>query len=308
MKLEQLKKDYKNGNISKQDYIDKMHELHKMLFEYASFIRKTDIGRIEIADASVIMTSRNSGIKMICDKTDKRIIPIEILNFDFYEKEDFAMILSLIKDDMTVYDIGANIGWYSLNVSKAKKNINLLAFEPIPQTFQYLKQNLLLNNINNVQAFNFGFSNEDRELYFYYTPEGSGNTSLVDLSGLPSVEKIASSVRKLDNFAVEHKAQVDFIKCDVEGAELFVFQGGRETIERCKPIVFTEMLRKWSAKFNYHPNEIIALFTQHGYQCFVIEGDHLAEFHTMDDKTEETNYLFLHSIKHEHVISEYLKP
>jgi hypothetical protein len=64
------------------------------------------------------------------------------------------------------------------------------------------------------------------------------------------------------SFVAKNNAKVDFIKCDVEGAELFVYQGAKATLMQQKPIVFTEMLRKWAAKFDYHPNDIIALFDE----------------------------------------------
>jgi hypothetical protein len=105
-------------------------------------------------------------------------------------------------------------------------------------------------------------------------------------------------VRTIDEFSAEKGLKVDFIKCDVEGAELFVFQGGVKTISRDKPVIFTEMVRKWSAKFNYHPNQIIELLRGIGYRCFRAEGNALVEFPVMDENTAETNFFFLHALKH----------
>ena len=62
-----------------------MHRLHAGLFDYAEFIRDTDIARIEVTDGTVTMTSRRTGIKMLCDPHDMRMAPIEILNFGAYE-------------------------------------------------------------------------------------------------------------------------------------------------------------------------------------------------------------------------------
>ena len=61
---------------------------------------------------------------------------------------------------------------------------------------------------------------------------------------------------------------VDFLKCDVEGAELKVFQGGLATITSDKPIVFSEILRKWSRKLGYNPNEIFSFFYDLQYRAF----------------------------------------
>lgn len=98
--------------------------------------------------------------------------------------------------------------------------------------------------------------------------------------------------------------KVDFIKCDVEGTELFVYEGGKKTIEKYRPIIMSEMLRKWAHKFNYHPNDIINLLTELGYQCFVInENSNLKKFDKVLEETVETNYYFLHKEKHAYIIS-----
>lgn len=304
MKLKTVQADHYNGQLDKHEYIDKMHEIHSILFDYAEFIKGRDIKSIEITDDLVVMTSRNRNVKIICDKNDKRIIPIEILNFGSYEESDFNMILNLITDKDCVLDIGANIGWFSINVGKIKTNCKIMSFEPIPKTFDYLKRNIELNNASNVQINNFGFSNEEKEISFYYNPEGSGNASSANLSGKPIVQEITCQVKKLDDFIDSNKVKVDFIKCDVEGAELLVMQGGLQTIKTQKPIIFTELLRKWASHFNYHPNEVIELFGNLGYRCFTAKNEKLIAFGKMDDTTVETNFFFLHSVEHLQIIKE----
>jgi hypothetical protein len=101
--------------------------------------------------------------------------------------------------------------------------------------------------------------------------------------------------------------KVDFIKCDCEGAELLVFKGAKNVIYADKPIVFTEMLRKWSAKFGYHPNDIINFFGELGYSCFYSNLDKLAQIDEVNDSTIETNFIFLHRGKHKSVIRNFSK-
>ena len=68
--------------------------------------------------------------------------------------------------------------------------------------------------------------------------------------------------------------------------------------------MFTEMLRKWCAKYEYHPNDIIAFFERLGYDCYVPRLERLAPCAIVTDATLETNFLFLHRSKHEQLISD----
>ncbi|MBK8727243.1 MAG: FkbM family methyltransferase [Holophagaceae bacterium] len=281
-----------------------MHQFHAFLYAYADYLSSTDIARIEITDGRVVMETRSHGIRMVCDAKDHRIAPIEILNFGAYEPAESRLLLGILRtlEDQggmgTAFDVGANYGYYSLLLHKNFPALGIQAFEPLPPTFARLTENLDLNGAASVRANPFGLSDNDGEFPFYFYPEGSGNASAVDLSGLPSVQQLACRVRRMDDFTAASGLSPDFIKCDVEGAELMVFMGGRATLERCRPAVFTEMLRKWSAKFDYHPNEIITLFQGMGYGCFTAKEGRLRPFSTMDDTTIETNFFFLHDQKH----------
>lgn len=291
--IDQIKEEFKSGQLSKADFIKKIHKIHQYLFEYSELIKTTDIAKIEVEDEQVVMTTREAGIKILCDKYDERIIPLEILNFGEFEGDELRIIKTLISPSATIFDIGANIGWYSINLSKGVPDANVVAFEPVPSTYQQLLSNLALNDVKNVQAHNIGLSNDEGTKDMYVYKEGMGNASLRDLSGRDHVEKITARFSTMDRFVHENKIYPDFIKCDVEGAELFVFQGGTETLRQYKPVVFTEMLRKWSAKFDYHPNDIISFFADIGYLCYVINGDKISEVSSVDENTLETNYIFI---------------
>ncbi|MDP1592709.1 MAG: FkbM family methyltransferase [Gallionella sp.] len=303
--LQEIRDQHLSGALSKPEYIRKMYQLrHAQLFEYAKYLHETDVESIEIRDGSVVMTSRKYGIRMACPEGDHRVAPIESLNFQNYEEKDASMILKLVPERGVVFDVGANMGWYSLLIARQVQGCQIHAFEPIPKTYSFLVKNIELNQASSVTAHHFGLSNERKDLTFYFYPEGSGNASSANLSERSDAELINCHVERLDDFANANNLHVDFIKCDVEGAELFAFQGAVETLKRDKPIVFTEMLRKWAAKFNYHPNEIIVLLVSLGYRCFYTEGKTLIELHEMTEKTVETNFFFLHAEAHQSLISE----
>lgn len=307
MRLKKLKLQFSNGEISKVNYINSMHKIHRYLFEYAEFIKDTGIAKIEISDDRVVMVSRNYQIKMIPNINDKRIAPLEIINFGDFEKNDFPMLLALLDNNSVFFDIGANIGWVSINAAKTKKNVRVFAFEPIPETFGYLKYHIKFNHTKNIQAFNFGFSDEKKELLFYYDLKDSGSASAANLSGSNRVKRVKCKLQKLDDFIKKSRVEINFIKCDVEGAELFVFKGGIKAIEKNKPIIFVEMLRKWTAKFNYNPNDTIALLKNIGYECYAVDNNELVELQRMTEQTIQTNFFFLHKEKHKGKILKYVR-
>ena len=297
-RLNEIKKDYDSGRITKSDYIVRMYEIHSGLFDYAEFIEKTNISSIEVRNNRVICTFRDSGIKFICNKNDKRLAPFDTLNFGSYEMDELEMQLNLIEPDYSVFDIGGNLGWYSMHVAKERPGAKIFTFEPIKSTFELLNENIRINRFTNIETFNYGFSDTEGEMTFYFDPALSVNASLADLSNNNQLVKVICYVKKLDNFIKEKNYKVDFIKCDVEGAELLIYQGGMELISNQRPVIFSEMLRKWAAKFNYHPNDIIELLSGEEYGCYVLKNKKLKAFGLVDETTQDTNYFFLHKEKH----------
>jgi FkbM family methyltransferase len=294
MTIQELRRKFKAGAVAKPDYIDAMNERHRLLHDYAEYLGDTDIEAITLSGGEVTMTMRGTGVRLTCERDDKRCAPLEILNFGRLEPEEADMTLALVREGDAVFDIGANIGWYSLTLAARFKKLSIDAFEPVPHTFARLKKHAAMNGARGVRLHNFGFSDKKGSFSFFFDPKNSVNASGANLSG--KGKRITCKLSTLDAFA--RRKRVDFIKCDVEGAELMVFRGGLKTLARDTPVIFTEMLRKWSAAFGYHPNEIIDLLGGLGYAPFVARGGKLRPFGRMDDKTAETNFFFLHPNKH----------
>lgn len=303
MKLHDLYEQYLSGKLDKRKYIKMMHKKHQILFDYFDYIKETDIGSITIDRDSIYITVKDSGVKMFLDKFDSRFIPIEMLNFHSIEPQEKKLVLSLASSCPTIFDIGANIGWYSLNFNLLPKVKRICAFEPISYTYDYLKKHILINDARKVSAFNFGLSDVAGEKIFYWTKGETGSSSMVNLRNRHKINKIKCKTATMDEFMKNRQYGPDFIKCDVEGAELFVFKGGVNTLKKYKPIIFTEMLRKWSKKFGYHPDDIINLLSGLGYQCYGYVNNKIKKIDSVDSEMETTNFFFFHDIKHKNIIS-----
>lgn len=312
MSIQKVKENYENRTISKAVFIDKMKEFHKVLFDFSESLKDTEINKIEILDNEVIMETRktdyhNGGIKLIVDKLDKRTVTLEAFNFNTYEKEDSEMIYNLIDSKGSIIDIGANVGWYSLHFAAMLNVENVYSFEPIPETYKKLQKNISINNLKNIKSYPIALSEKKQKLPFYYSPMQTGASSSKNILENEDAIQLELESITLDEFVKNNNIeQIDFIKCDVEGAELFVFQGALNSIKKFKPIIFTETLRKWAAKFNYHPNDIFDFFVKLDYEAYYVKNKKLIKIDRVTEDTEQTNFFLLHKEKHFNTLKKFI--
>jgi len=153
----------------------------------------------------------------------------------FFEMSILQELQPYIKKNAVIFDIGANIGNHSVYWAIKSNAKKIYSFEPVQNIFNILKRNIELNNVTEkVKIYNIGLSNEKiNGSISYYNPKDIGRTQIKqDLNGNLSLEK-------LDNIKIDEDT-IDFLKIDVEGHELKVLQGGKETIKTYKPIIFVE--------------------------------------------------------------------
>ena len=299
------KKDFLNNQIEKYDYMGRMFEIHKILYEYADFINKSDVLDITIKNGDVYFNFLSNGfqIKMVCIPYDITSVPFTFLDFGSYDMEETKFLVDIVKDNDVVLDIGANLGWYTLNWLKKAKDVTVFSFEPMPDIYDKLIQNLILNGQQIKNAFNFGLSNINDDLDFFFDTERCGASSMVNLRESKNTVNVKCTVKRLDDvFPSFGINRLDFIKCDVEGAEKLVFEGGIETIKKYKPIIYSEMLRKWSKKFGYHPDDIINLLADIGYHCYGYINNKIEKIDSVTPELETTNFFFFQETKHKKTI------
>ena len=142
-----------------------------------------------------------------------------------------------------VFDIGANLGLHTALLSRLiGENGQLFAFEPNPELFSCLSQTIA--NMNNATLYPYALSNESTDSVLFVPPHNPDVASLADWTQQEygSTHTVVCEQRRMDDLVeAQIIPQPDFIKCDVEGAELKVFQGGFNTLNRTDaPIVLFE--------------------------------------------------------------------
>ena len=181
--------------------------------------------------------------------------------------------LCLSLDESVVMDIGAYSGIYSLVAASANQKIEIHAFEPHPNTFKILKNNITVNAFKNIFLNNFALSDTDGEILFYNSlgnaPSGFSAVNHRNINK-NSTTKICNGKDALKILNTDLKGKrIALIKIDIERAELPLLSIMIDRIIHDRTIVLSEILDEEDFE---HFDE---LFTKNGfYSVKVIDQDH----------------------------------
>lgn len=190
-----------------------------------------------------------------------------------FENNVLESFVNLIKPKSVILDIGANIGLFSLiGAKKLNSDVKIIAFEPAKSTFITLNKNIELNNFKDViQTEQLALSNINgkgvlsspdniKEQYL------SGDAfNFVKSSDVDSIDSII--MKRLDDYLSENDIfRVDFIKIDVEGAELMCFMGADKLLSsEHKPIILFECVESTCERFGYNKIDLLMYLTNRNY-------------------------------------------
>jgi FkbM family methyltransferase len=214
------------------------------------------------------------------------------------EEPDLEIVKSLVDDGNYVVDIGANIGVYTVFLSGlVKETGRVYSFEPVPSTFSYLHNSITKLGLSNVIARQIAITEgacrirmavpkDDRGVANFYqaavVPSGSagGVQSIVEVDALSLDEALSDEV-----------GRIGFIKCDVEGHELYCLHGAKKTLRFSRSAWLIEVSGD-PRKAGSNAARVFQLMTANGYSAWVFRHGKLEQW---SPGILSVNYFFLRS-------------
>jgi FkbM family methyltransferase len=229
-----------------------------------------------------------------------------------WSEPELDLLSYAILEGETALDIGANYGLYSYHLSRSiGPKGQVYAFEPVPFTYDTLRLVAkILRFPKNVHLIPKGCGDRTGKINFTVPVQGSGAqaSGLAYISGRnedhpgketqvrwDATKEVSGEIVTLDSFLPD-VSNVSLIKCDIEGAEILAFRGGKKLIAQHLPTVICEINPWYLEGFGLSLNDLTSFFFDMGYELFSYDHSNsrkLVEITSLSDVVED-NYLFIH--------------
>ena len=259
----------------------------KLIRYISKFLLK--IGKKFILSSSLVQVSRK-----IADLALKNTIPdnevFEIQGFKMkigkatrylllaedYEPSTTKLINKEVKNGMRVFDLGANIGWFTLVFSKLVGDSGIVySFEPDPYYFHILKENIKLNKLKNVLIFQLAASNK-LGMSSFNLNKTFGTYVLNSNTISENSQNVKTTT--IDKFCQEHNTKIDFIKMDVEGSEPKTLEGMKKVIAANPNLrIISEFHPDAITDVGSSPENYLRNIEQAGFRIHKISEKHLGK-------------------------------
>ncbi len=226
-----------------------------------------------------ILTKTIFGHKIFLDTRDISIAPHIILD-GYWEMWVTKVVMNLLKEDMNIIEIGANVGYYSLMfASKIGESGKLFVFEANPQIFDILIQSMEINGFSDrVNLENKAVTNKSGRISFNRLKRHHGSNSIIKFSD-KRLEKLGEEMDtieidtvSLDEYFKDQNIKIDIIKIDAEGSEYLIFDGMKKLINDNPNIIiiceFSPSLIRGTEK---DPRKFLEEIKQYGFPLKYID-------------------------------------
>ena len=199
------------------------------------------------------------------------------LSFGVFEPFETEVIKKHVKKGDTVVDIGANIGYYTLILSKLVGDSGkVFAFEPDPENFSLLEKNVKANNLKNAILINKAVSDKTGKTSLFLSENNNADHRIYkshDSNYKKKRKSIVVDVVKFDDY-FKNKPKISFVKIDVEGAEGAVIGGMGSTIKNNLSLkILLELFPIANVNFGITPEIYLNCLTKHGFDIYSLNEE-----------------------------------
>ncbi len=213
-----------------------------------------------------------------------------------FEPDVIKCAASMLRPGDIVFDVGANIGLISLAIHRKVPKTMIHCFEPSPYPYRMLKKTIRENALQKYFIpWNVGVYKNTGELTFHVhaTKDALGD-GIKDTHRAGETEPINIRVTTVDWFVAEHRIPaLALIKVDVEGSELSVLQGAKQTLKKYRPAILFEANPKNVQTYNLRVNDIYRFLSSMDYSVYTLRKKPLSESEFTLMTGKEDNYLAL---------------
>lgn len=219
--------------------------------------------------------SRN-GVRFDADLAEG--IDLSLFLFGSFQKWVIDDSLLPQKNDFCAIDIGANIGAICLPLASRNADARIIAVEPTDHAFKRLKRNIDLNpalqlRIKAVQAFMGDGSQAPPGMIAYPSWRLDNPAGEKHEVHLGQAHEVTCPTLSIDGLTQQEGLDhLDFIKIDTDGHELDILKGGRQSIERWRPIIVFEFCFYENEKRGYSFDDFTAYFRELNYEICLSDG------------------------------------
>lgn len=197
----------------------------------------------------------------------------------------------IIKPGYTCIDIGANLGYYSVVMSKLTgKNGKVLAVEPVPLFYNIWKKNIKASGINNLELFPYALGSENTTVKMGM-PERDGllhhGMTKIVTSANENYKKFFDAEMKVPDELFGNLQRLDFIKCDVEGYESIVFSNMLGLISKFRPVIQSELSGEENRK------QVVEMLRKTGYTAMYLKEGKLLDVTTENLQSLDQDFYFV---------------